>query len=553
MHTGRGARCVALLLFASPLMAQADDRVRDAMAVVGMDASSADIVAYCESNAAAAAPPMRSAWQAWRTRNAVDDVAATLSAAQRGRLRDNLASTMAATRERMRGLGPASKVCVELTTMWSGDSFDVRRLHPLAYGSPSATPSGAAPPRPQAPMPSNDGTAMGPQPRGAFNSEYWAIPARPTGTVHTAAQLSALVDQWLGTPRNYPRARTAMRAAMPLYLRAKVIQRGERFYFESNDGEFASRWTIAPSIGLGPFVGQEITLEATMDELPMSMVFLKKTRVVRDPSGLRPSTLPEAPGLRRMQVPVARITAPAGRGLRAADIRGMHYRGYGTTGSSGYEFREELRLLLTDGWAYLREDVAPADLDVAASRRLEPQQWARWRVRGSEYEFQRQDDHGQPDGDWAQKPGRVLQGWPTGHRLEGGYTSAAFNGSLALGGVYSTSTFRFLPDGRYERASFARGSSGTMAAQAPGEFSASASSSSDGSGTRGSAGGGSPGVFSGATTRRDDGARNRGTYRLDGMTLELRTDAGETFRLLCIPVAPDFTRFYLLGRSFSRK
>ncbi len=92
-----------------------------------------------------------------------------------------------------------------------------------------------------------------------------------------------------------------------------------------------------------------------------------------------------------------------------------------------------------------------------------------------------------------------------------------------------------------------------MAAQSPVEFSASASSSTSGAGTSSTAGGSNPGVYTRSSSQTNDGAKNRGTYRLEGMTLELRSDAGEVVRYLCVPLDARGDAFYLLGRSFSRK
>ena len=147
------------------------------------------------------------------------------------------------------------------------------------------------------------------------------------------------------------------------------------FYLETNDGTMTSRHWVVAGINLGAFEGQEVTLALRLKELPVALIYPGETRLVRDPSALRASTLPSAPGLRRLKVDVARITAAPGRGLAASRIHGVLYHGRGTTGANGYEFREEVRLLLTDGWAYLREDIAPADIDVELSRRLEPQNW----------------------------------------------------------------------------------------------------------------------------------------------------------------------------------
>ena len=166
----------------------------------------------------------------------------------------------------------------------------------------------------------------------------------------------------------------------------------------------------------------------------------------------------------------------------------MHYRGFGTTGANGYEFREELRLLFTDGWAYTREDLAPADLDVEASRRLEPQYWERWRQAGGEFVFQSHDDFGQARrrmGEQAGTPARHLVPKPAPHwrlhcsRLQWQHRTRRHLFKVHLHAVER----RPMGISRLFTQFF-----GAMAAQSPVGFSASASSSTSGAGTSSTAG-----------------------------------------------------------------
>jgi hypothetical protein len=552
----------AVMVCAAPLAAQRDEAQKAKALIIGLDISSADLVEWCSSRVPATAGPLRAAWQAWRTANAVDDITRSTNAAMVERTRSGMAPVLAKTRERMAAAGDPAAACAQVRGLWASSEFDVRRTYAIAYdGQPdSAVPAEAAtvaPPRSAAVTPLPDGAPAGsndaPRPRGAFDAKNYAAVGRPTGTVYSVAQMTALRKEWVGTPYNFDRANRAMRAAGTLYIRGTVTTRSERFYLESVDGAFTSTMTVAPGIGLGAFLGQDITLEGTLEDLPNSLIFLRNTKVVRDPSALRASSLPAEPGMRRTTVPVAQIAASPGNGASPRDLLGMHYHWSTGTGVSGYEFREEIRLLFRDGTAYLRTDLAPPDLNVSASRRLEPQRWARWRRAGSEYEFQAQDDHGAPSGAWFKKSGRIVSNWPANQKLSGTFASSAFHGSIALGGVYSSTSVSFTPDGRWERVGFARGSSGSMAAQQPVGFNASASSVSDGSGTKSSAGGGNSAVYTRSESSRDDGAKNRGTYTLDGMTLELRADDGTVTRVICLPMDAERKSIFLFGRSFSRK
>jgi hypothetical protein len=84
-------------------------------------------------------------------------------------------------------------------------------------------------------------------------------------------------------------------------------------------------------------------------------------------------------------------------------------------------------------------------------------------------------------------------------------------------------------------------------------FNASAASVSDGSGTRSSAGGGNASVRTSTSSTRNDGASNRGTYRFDGMTLELKADDGTVTRVISMPMDATGKSIYLFGKSYTRK
>lgn len=512
---------------------QASDAQRAAMmSVVGLDLASADIVAWCDAGNAGA--PVRAAWQAWRARQAVDSVTARLDAAALQKTRAGMGPVTTSMRQKLAAMGQPAATCPQVTSMWNSEPFDARRKFPDAYLALAVAPAVGA----------TTGTTTRADAPGAS--------ARAGATVYSISQLHALTQSWWGTPRSYERAKAMLQQAGPLYLRGTVVQRGTSFFIEDNDGTFTSRLAVSPRIDVSALVGQVVTVRGRLDELPLSVVFLRETQLVRDGSALVPSTLDGSTGRRRLPMPVARVSTAPGRGLAPAAIHGLLYNGYGATGGDGnYVFREEVRLLLADGWVYFRDDVAPSDLDVAASRRLEPQAWGRWRRAGTGYEIQRHDDFGNPDGDWRHQAGRIVAGWAPNERVAGGFTSAAFSGSIALGGTYSSDTYLLTKDGRWERLGYTRSSSAAMAAQGPQEFSASASSVTSGTGTQSVAGGGQPGVYAQSQQRVDDGARNRGTYRLDGLTIELRSDAGEVTRTLCVPFGADRTSIYLFGRSFS--
>ena len=241
--------------------------------------------------------------------------------------------------------------------------------------------------------------------------------------------------------------------------------------------------------------------------------------------------------------PVAQ--APAA-GLKPGEIHGLLYDNEIIIGGG---LEETVLLLLADG-TYYRGRKPPDRLDVAMSRRLEPRLWGRWRrTPQGRYQIQPQNQSGAALG-WRDQDGVLTGRWVPGQKLNGAYRAEAFNGSIATGGVHSSTTFRFSSDGRFERIGYARGGSGSMAAV--GGFVGSASTLSDGKGTSGSAGGGDASAFASATSRLNDGASNRGVYRLSGLTLELRYDDGRTESVLCAPWGKNGS-IYMFGRTFSRR
>jgi hypothetical protein len=347
---------------------------------------------------------------------------------------------------------------------------------------------------------------------------------RPTGTVFTPSQLDALAEQWRASGR-------AGQPAGPFYIRGTLVRRGDHVFLEQEEDGFKARLFVSPDIDLRAHVGRQAVLEGYLDKPPAyPPVKLRRTRLVLDPSGLKPSPLPQA-GLYRAEVPVERVRAEPGRGVPPAELSAVLLESR-TNGSGGMV--DKVYYLLKDGTAYLRGELPPADLDVARSRQLEPQQWARWRKTfGGSYEIQRQDDFGKPAGPWQKLNGTPARPWPSGSRPDGVYAVSSFNGSIALGGVYARSSVTLHRDGRFTSSRFAQGGSGSMAGA--GGFTGSMTRSSDSTGSRSSAGGGNAAVTATSRAARDDGAEHRGTYVLDGYTVELRYDSGRVERGLSFP------------------
>jgi hypothetical protein len=516
---------VACLLAAPAQARSGDERLEGAASVIGLDMSAEAMIDYCETAAPGAAAGLRSKWTVWRQDALVPQVSQALGPEMLARLRDGMGRVATAAVGKLKQMGPPQTACPQIADWLKEGPFVTRTAYPALY---EGLPAGASP---------------------VFAAPAPAAPAAPAGGVYyTPAQLTALVQSWFGPADDVKRARRMMEQAGRIYIQGKVVRMGDAYLVQTNDGVFRSKVLVSTGLDLDRYEGRTITVEADLKELPGGMAWLKDTRIV-DPAGLKPSPLPAEPGLTRLQVSADQITAAPGAGLKPAQVHGLLHHGYGTTGSSGYEFREEIFLLLKDGTAYLGEDVAPSDLDVAKSRKLEPQLWGRWRQVGGGFQIQRSDDFGRPEA-WSDQAGRLIPTWKPGQRLNATYTSTSFHGSLALGGTYNSTSYKFSADGRFEVIGYRQSGSGSMAANAG--FSGGGAGYSDGKGSSASAGGGGAGAFASAQRRSNDGSGNRGVYRLDGLSLELKFDDGRTETVLCAPWSTDLKGIYMQGRTFSQ-
>ncbi|MBK1690243.1 hypothetical protein [Rubrivivax gelatinosus] len=235
-----------------------------------------------------------------------------------------------------------------------------------------------------------------------------------------------------------------------------------------------------------------------------------------------PATTP-APGAKRTAVQRDEIRTPPHRGVMMADIDGVYQPAklrYNPL-TLGFEPDETTYLVLKDGWLYDNLQVSPHDLNVAESRRLEPQHWHRWRRRGGEIEMQAYDEHGRTDGKWSVL--KVVARPPVGARRLNGVFSAtrsATAGLLGGGGATSIgkSSYTFRPDGTFSWANLTQGFASSDSGTGPGGASIVVGGASVG-----------PGGTSISTVGGSDEA---GSYVTDGFTLELRVRSGKVHRFL---------------------
>ncbi len=354
------------------------------------------------------------------------------------------------------------------------------------------------------------------------------------------AQIAAIVAR---TPYvkglTHPQRLQAAGLAGDIAIKGRVVRSGKSLVVDHVEGPFRSRMRVSPGIDLTAHEGRDVVVAGRFEAWPSSLAFLRKSRLV-DGRGLAPSSEPAVSGMVRAAVDADVIRTAPGKGLDSGDVAGVLYHGRGATNAYGsYAFVEDAIVLLRDGWAYHRLDVAPSDLNVKVSRDVEPQRWSKWRRAGGGFEIRRMDDHARLADAWVKAEGTLQGPWPSGTRLRGPYTSAAFHGSIALGGTYVKNTHTFGDDGRYEGSNFAQSSAGSMAAN--NGFTSTTTSRGDKTGTRSTSGSTSsggvanpsaPGVTVTSNTARDDGAQRRGRYVIDGYTLEIRRDSGRVDRYL---------------------
>jgi hypothetical protein len=254
------------------------------------------------------------------------------------------------------------------------------------------------------------------------------------------------------------------------------------------------------------------------------VAFLQDGRVVADPSGLAVSPLSEEDWLVRKGVPLDRVRTKPGAGVGSGDIEAVLFSGKGAA------------LLLDDGWLYDRPGAPPpSDLDVKASRDLEPQHWHRWKsAGGGKYLVRRADARGRLSEDWKPVTGMWrVKPWLDGKSIEGGFAKSDFHGSIATGGTYTKQVWFFHRDGRFSSLGFSQSGAGSMAAM--NGFTAGQTTVRDtkGSQTSGFASGG--GLTASSQRSGGDGAGNRGTYTVDRYALELHFDNGQVARVFSFP------------------
>ena len=232
------------------------------------------------------------------------------------------------------------------------------------------------------------------------------------------------------------------------------------------------------------------------------------------------------------------VTAP-GQGVQDKDIETLLFHGEAEYFGTDITFVETQYLLLKDGWAYDNLQVPPADLDVAASRRHEPEHWRRWRKQGDNYQYEK-------DGQWQAYDATPVRPGKAGETLDGTYTYSTSSGTLYTGSHVSFTYLTFGKDGSFSRSGYSSSAStnyidSSTFANSDGVVSGVYDGFQD-SGT----------VTVGSTGTGGKGEERPGHYKIDGYTIELTGPDGKTERKLFFFWADD-KNISVGGTTYSRE
>lgn len=489
--------------------------IGELISAVSLDVMSEATLQACSDMGVASADRLREAWVAWRQRHQIAPLRQVVQGLREraGRKLPPWSDLTGPLRERVLADPRVEATCGALLQDWQSPAMDPTALYPRARAVAAALVQLQRVSAPTLPA-----VAVGPV-RGPMlrPSQVPALAAQQQGGWRTQSIDDARRDHGL------------------VVVKGRVVRRGsDDFELVEAQGDRQSAARIRLQVDAEPWVGQEVVLRGVFTSLRDHAATLADVEWVKDATGLVPSPLPAAP-LVRQEVLLQRVMTSPGKGLKPAELAAVVLHGKGNY-NNGSSWDEDVRFLLRDGSCYRRSEMPPDQLDVAASRKLEPQQWCRWRQSAKGYEVQEQDDDGRPAGDWTPLPHRSMPPWAAGTAVDGYFSRSRFDGSLALGGMSSTRGLRLGRDGRFERTHQALGSSGTMAGVLNSTVIGS-SSRADGRGSSAATTATVGGVGAATRQQQDDGASRRGRYRFEGYAVVLDYDDGHQERLLSFPTS----------------
>jgi hypothetical protein len=179
-------------------------------------------------------------------------------------------------------------------------------------------------------------------------------------------------------------------------------------------------------------------------------------------------------------------------------------------------------LLFDDGSAYTDCAIPPDELDVEVSKRIQPNQWTKWRSHWGKYQLWNASKQ-----TWYDLTGEPAVAIKPGTRLSGKYLSA---GGSQFSGSWKRHII-FHQDGTFELSSFSMMSNsgmggGSMGADGKTVPLITSVGSSDKRGSSGATSVGGDDVGGGGSSHRRDGSKNTGRYEVNDYSITLTHDNG---------------------------
>ncbi len=176
----------------------------------------------------------------------------------------------------------------------------------------------------------------------------------------------------------------------------------------------------------------------------------------------------------------------------------------------------DTHLLFEDGTAYKDCTIPPDELDVVASKRLEPHKWTRWRKHWGTYQMKNEKKDL-----WYDLKGGPGVKAPKGTGLNGKFLTA---GGSQYRGAWKRRII-FHDDGRFELSSFSIQGNANMGGGDTAPL-VTAVHSSDKHGSSGATSVIGTHVGGGTSGKRKDGSKNTGTYKVNNYTIVMEHDNG---------------------------
>jgi hypothetical protein len=176
----------------------------------------------------------------------------------------------------------------------------------------------------------------------------------------------------------------------------------------------------------------------------------------------------------------------------------------------------DVHLLFEDGTAYKDCLIPPDELDIKASRRLEPHKWTVWRKHWGTYQMKNKKKNA-----WYDLKGAPGVKAPEGAQLNGKYLSAGGSANFGSWKRYIS----FYDNGRFDLSSFSMQSNSSMGGGMSMPLITSVNSS-DKTGTSGATSVIGSNVGGGSSSKRQNGSKNTGTYQVNDYSITLVHDNG---------------------------